>query len=67
MIKSLLTATALATALAVALAAPAAQARTVKHHSHATSGVKAQATTKKTSKAKPKKHAAKKSTHRKNA
>ncbi|HEV6968941.1 MULTISPECIES: hypothetical protein [Roseateles] len=63
MIKSLLT----ATALAVALAAPAAQARTVKHHSHATSGVKAQATTKKTSKAKPKKHAAKKSTHRKNA
>lgn len=64
MIKSLLTATALAVALA-APAAPAAQARTVKHHSHATSGVKAQATTKKTGKAKHKKRAAKKSTHRK--
>jgi hypothetical protein len=63
MIKSLLT----ATALAIAFAAPAAQARTVKHHSHVSSGVKAQATTKKTSKAKHKKHAAKKTTHRKGA
>ena len=56
--KTLLT----AAALALAFAAPAAEARTTRHHagSHVSSGVKAQAaTTKKATKARHKKHAKK--------
>jgi hypothetical protein len=62
--KTLLT----AAAFAIAFAAPAAEARTAKHHagSHVSSGVKAQATTgKKATKAKHKKHA--KKAHKKSA
>lgn len=59
--KTLLT----AAALAIAFAAPAAEARTAKHHTQVSSGVQAKAATKKTVKAKHKK-AAKKG-HRKNA
>ena len=59
MIKTLLS----AAALAIAFAAPAAEARAAKHHtgSQVSSGVKAQAGgAKKATKAKHKKHAAKK-------
>ncbi|MBW8845933.1 MAG: hypothetical protein JF607_13290 [Burkholderiales bacterium] len=58
MIKTLLS----AAALAIAFAAPVAEARTARHHtgSQVSSGVKTQAGAKKTSKAKHKKHAAKK-------